>query len=226
MWARIASVAVVMPGVWAIVVAGGGGRRFGGAKQFEDLLGHRVLDWSVAAARATCEGVVPVLPADRLETGARAGGPTRSASVRAGLAAVPAAAAIVVVHDAARPLAGPALFERVVAAVGAGADAAVPGVALSDTVKRVDDRRVMATVDRGSLVAVQTPQAFRAEILRRAHAGEPEATDDAALVEALGGTVVVVDGDHRNFKITAPDDLVVARALLSDDNRFETAGGA
>jgi len=215
-----------MSGVWAIVVAGGGGRRFGGAKQFEDLLGHRVLDWSVAAARVSCEGVVPVLPEGRLEPGAQAGGPTRSASVRAGLAAVPPAAGIVVVHDAARPLAGPELFERVVAAVGAGADAAVPGVALSDTIKRVDGLRVTATVDRSGLVAVQTPQAFRAEILRRAHAGDPEATDDAALVEALGGAVVVVEGDHRNLKITSPDDLVVARALVGDDGRFDRAGGA
>ena len=205
----------VLPGVWAIVVAGGSGSRFGGPKQFDDLLGRRVLDWSLAAARSRCEGVVPVLPADRLEPGAQPGGATRSASVRSGLAAVPADAAIVVVHDAARPLAGPELFERVIAAVDAGADAAVPGMAVSDTVKRVDDGRVVATVDRRGLVSVQTPQAFRAEVLRRAHAGHPEATDDAALVEALGATVVVVEGDRRNLKLTSPDDLVVAQALLA-----------
>jgi 2-C-methyl-D-erythritol 4-phosphate cytidylyltransferase len=221
----LASVARVMPGVWAIVVAGGGGRRFGRAKQFEDLAGRRVLDWSLAVARATCEGVVAVLPADRLEPGASAGGATRSASVRAGLAAVPAAARVVVVHDAARPLAGPALFERVVAAVDAGADGAVPGIALADTVKRVDGHRVTATVDRDDLVAVQTPQAFRADVLRAAHGARPEATDDAALVEALGGTVVVVEGDRRNFKITSPDDLFVARALVGDDDGPEMAGG-
>jgi len=214
-----------MPGVWAVVVAGGGGRRFGRAKQFEDLGGRRVLDWSLAAARATCEGVVPVLPSDRLEPGAQPGGPTRSASVRAGLAAVPTDARIVVVHDAARPLAGSELFERVLAAVSTGADGAVPGVAIADTVKRVDGHRVTATVNRSNLVAVQTPQAFRAEVLRAAHAAEPDATDDAALVEALGGTVVVVEGDRRNFKITSLDDLVVARALVRDDGRFETAGG-
>ncbi|HEX3394335.1 MAG TPA: 2-C-methyl-D-erythritol 4-phosphate cytidylyltransferase [Acidimicrobiales bacterium] len=213
-----------MPGVWAIVVAGGGGRRFGRAKQYEDLAGRRVLDWSLAVARATCEGVVAVLPADRLEPGARAGGATRSASVRAGLAAVPTAARIVVVHDAARPLAGAQLFERVVAAVDAGADAAVPGLALADTVKRVDGHRVTATLDRDDLVAVQTPQAFRADVLRTAHATEPDATDDAGLVEALGGTVVVVDGDRRNFKITSSDDLVVARALVGDDGGFEPPG--
>ncbi len=210
--------------VWAIVVAGGTGRRFGRPKQFEDLLGRRVLDWSMAAAQATCDGVVAVLPPDRLEPGARPGGPTRSASVRAGLAAVPDTASVVVVHDAARPLAGPELFERVVAAVDAGADAAVPGIALCDTVKRVDGHRVTGTVDRRDLVAVQTPQAFRADILRRAHAGAAEATDDAGLVEALGGTVVVVDGDSRNFKITTPDNLIAARALLSD-GPVETRGG-
>ncbi|MGI9022021.1 MAG: 2-C-methyl-D-erythritol 4-phosphate cytidylyltransferase [Acidimicrobiales bacterium] len=205
----------MLTGVWAIVVAGGSGARFGRPKQFEDLLGRRVLDWSLAAARAVCEGVVPVLPDDRLEPGALPGGPTRSASVRAGLAAVPAEAAIVVVHDAARPLAGPGLFEAVVAAVRDGADAAVPGLALSDTVKRVRDGRVVETIDRRDLVGVQTPQAFRAKILRRAHEGAPEATDDAALVEAIGATVVVVEGDRRNLKLTSPDDLTVARALAA-----------
>ena len=211
-----------MGSVWAIVVAGGGGLRFGGPKQFEDLHGRRVLDWSVAAARDACDGVVVVVPADRLagETGAVAGGATRSASVRAGLVAVPGDAEIVVVHDAARPLAGADLFHRTVAAVRDGADAAIPGVPVTDTVKQVEDGRVVATVDRSRLVAVQTPQAFRAAVLRQAHAGEPdadgpEATDDAALVEALGGRVMVVDGDPRNLKLTSPDDLVVARALLA-----------
>ncbi len=103
-----------------------------------------------------------------------------------------------------------------VAALGAGADAAVPALAIADTVKRVDGQRVVGTVDRSDLVAVQTPQAFRAGILRRAHASDAEATDDASLVEALGGTVVVVAGDGRNLKITSPDDLIVARALLAD----------
>jgi 2-C-methyl-D-erythritol 4-phosphate cytidylyltransferase len=212
--------------VWAIVVAGGGGLRFGGPKQFEDLHGRRVLDWSVAAARDACDGVVVVVPADRVAGesevgGAVAGGATRSASVRAGLAAVPADAEIVVVHDAARPLAGADLFRRTVAAVRAGADAAIPGVPVTDTVKQVDDGRVVATVDRSRLVAVQTPQAFRASVLRRAHDAEPEpeATDDAALVEALGGRVVVVAGDPRNLKLTSPDDLVVARALLAAVDR-------
>lgn len=206
-----------MGSVWAIVVAGGGGLRFGGPKQFEDLCGRRVLDWAVAAARAACDGVVVVVPVDRVAAegeGAVAGGPTRSASVRAGLAAVPGGVEVVVVHDAARPLAGVGLFRRVVEAVRAGADAAVPGVPVTDTVKVVEDGRVVETVDRSRLVAVQTPQAFRAEVLRRAHRAEPEATDDAGLVEAAGGLVVVVDGDARNLKLTSPDDLLVARALV------------
>ncbi|HEX7275981.1 MAG TPA: 2-C-methyl-D-erythritol 4-phosphate cytidylyltransferase [Acidimicrobiales bacterium] len=214
-----------MGSVWAIVVAGGGGTRFGGPKQFEDLGGRRVLDWSLAAAREACDGVVLVVPADHVagEEGPLvvAGGATRSASVRAGLAAVPDDVEVVVVHDAARPLAGADLFRRTVAAVRAGADAAVPGLPVTDTVKRVEDGRVLETVDRSRLVAVQTPQAFRADGLRRAHAQGvgAEATDDAALVESLGGTVVVVDGDPRNLKLTSPDDLVVARALLGMADR-------
>jgi len=200
--------------VWGIVVAAGAGHRFGGPKQFEPLCGRRVLDWSLAAAAAVCDGVVAVLPPDRLEAGAQPGGATRSGSVRAGLAAVPDSAEVVVVHDAARPLASPELFRRVVAAVRAGADAAIPVMPVADTVKRVAGNRVVETVDRSCLVAVQTPQAFRADLLRRAHATESEATDDAALIEALGATVVTVDGDFENFKITSPGDLIVAAVLL------------
>ena len=142
------------------------------------------------------------------------GGSSRAESVRAGLKAVPRGAEIVVVHDAARPLASAALFDAVVDAVVAGADGAVPGLAVTDTLKRVDDVRVTATVDRMGLVAVQTPQAFRADILRSAHLAGTDATDDAALVEALGGSVVVVPGDPRNLKVTGPADLMIAAALL------------
>jgi 2-C-methyl-D-erythritol 4-phosphate cytidylyltransferase len=214
-----------MDDVWAIVVAGGSGSRFGeGApKQFLDLGGLRLIDRALGAARPTCGGLVAVLPAAHLDAAlapgvvAVAGGTTRSASVRAGLAAVPADAAVIVVHDAARPLAGPALFERVIAAVRAGADGAVPGVAVADTIKRVDPSGglVLETLDRPALRSIQTPQAFAAAALRRAHAGGGDATDDAALVEAAGGRVVVVEGDPSNLKVTGPDDLVRARALLS-----------
>jgi 2-C-methyl-D-erythritol 4-phosphate cytidylyltransferase len=139
-----------------------------------------------------------------------AGGPTRAASVRRGLVAVPESADVVVVHDAARPLASRELFRAVVDAVVAGADGAIPGVAVVDTVKRVRAGCVVETLDRSDLVAVQTPQAFRAEVLRRAHDGDPEATDDAGLLEALGSRVVVVPGEYHNLKLTSPDDLAMA----------------
>jgi 2-C-methyl-D-erythritol 4-phosphate cytidylyltransferase len=214
-----------MGDVWAIVVAGGAGRRFGGdsvPKQFMELGGLRLIDWALAAAGTACGGLVVVLPADHLDATlaagvtAVAGGATRSASVRAGLAAVPADAGVIVVHDAARPLADAALFDRVIAAVRAGADGAVPGVPVADTIKRVDPSAglVLETLDRWALLAIQTPQAFAAAALRRAHAGGGEATDDAALVEAAGGRVVVVHGDPANLKITGPDDLARAEDLL------------
>jgi 2-C-methyl-D-erythritol 4-phosphate cytidylyltransferase len=210
--------------VWVIVVAGGSGSRFGGPKQFAELRGRTLVDWSLAAARQVADGVVLVVPADAVEElrssapgkGADAvvaGGARRADSVRAGLDAVPAEAEIVVVHDGARPLASPALFAAVVEAVVAGADAAVPGLAVADTLKRVEDGVVRATESRDGLVAVQTPQAFRAGLLRRAHAGGGDATDDAGLVEALGATVRVVPGDPRNLKVTDRVDLDLADAL-------------
>lgn len=205
--------------VWVIVVAAGSGRRYGGAKQYEMLAGRRVLDWSLDAARAVTGdggGVVAVVtPAHAAhdEPGADvvvAGAATRSGSVRAGLAVVPQRADVVVVHDGARPLAEPRLFQAVVDAVRAGADAAIPGTAVTDTLRS----RRGGLVDRDGLVAVQTPQAFRASALRAAHATDAESTDDASLVEAEGGKVVVVDGSPTNLKITRPADLAIAEALL------------
>jgi 2-C-methyl-D-erythritol 4-phosphate cytidylyltransferase len=214
--------------VWSIVVAGGSGRRFGQLKQFALLGGRPVLQWAVAACRTCSAGVVLVVPdasdapdphgADVVVTG----GATRADSVRRGLAAVPADATVVVVHDAARPLASPDLFAAVIAAVtDGGADGAVPGVPPSDTIKAVDESgRVTDTLDRATLVAVQTPQAFRADVLRRAHdeaaaRASLGATDDAMLVEALGGTVQVVPGEPGNLKITDPTDLGAAERLLA-----------
>jgi 2-C-methyl-D-erythritol 4-phosphate cytidylyltransferase len=168
--------------------------------------------------------VVLVLPAGSEDPGAHGadavvtGGATRADSVRSGLAAVPVDAEVIVVHDAARPLASPALFAAVIGAVAdGGADGAVPGVPPSDTIKAVDESgRVTSTIDRTRLVAVQTPQAFRGAVLRRAHEGAPPgATDDAMLVEALGGTVRVVPGELGNLKITDPEDLGVAERLLA-----------
>ncbi len=206
--------------VATIVVAAGSGRRFGGPKQFARLGAETVLERSVRLARRSSDYVVVVLPVDRLEAALAGvdavvvGGATRSESVRAGLAVVPSSVGIVVVHDAARPLASESLFSRVVTAVRSGADGAVPGLPVRDTLKSVRDGWVRATLDRQSLVAVQTPQAFRIAALRSAHEGAPEATDDASLVEAAGGRVALVSGEEWNMKLTTPADLRLAQAWL------------
>src|SRR5262245_27678230 len=222
-----------MPSTWGIVVAAGRGARFAPdeltarrqpAKQFALLGDERVVDRSVRIASEACDRVVLVLAPDVAWDGASvhavvAGGAEEADSVRSGLSAVPEDAEVIVVHDAARPLASRHLFDAVIAAVRAGADAAVPGLPMTDTVKRVEGDRVVETVRRDKLVAVQTPQAFRAAALRRAHADAPDAPDDAALVEACGARVVVVAGDRTNWTVTTPDDLVVAEALLGSSGR-------
>lgn len=208
------------PRVAVVVVAAGAGTRFGGPKQLESLGDERVVDRSVRVAGADGRQVVVVVPPEREDLVADfasrgqvavTGGATRSASVRAGLAAVGAGAEIVVVHDAARPLATEVLFGAVVDAVVAGADGAIPVIPVTDTIRHVDGH----AVDRATLRAVQTPQAFRAEMLRAAHAAGGEATDDASLVESVGGVVVLVDGEAANMKITTADDLVVVRTMAS-----------
>jgi 2-C-methyl-D-erythritol 4-phosphate cytidylyltransferase len=206
---------------WAVVVAGGSGARFGGYKQFMLLAGREVVEWSLEAAARACAGVVLVVPADWVQTylgradHVVAGGPTRAASVRAGLEVVPDVARVVVVHDAVRPLASSSTWVSVIAAIEGGADGAVPCVAVLDTIKQLRDDGTLITLDRARLVAVQTPQAFSAASLRAAHAGQGEATDDAALVEALGGRVVSVAGEPSNIKVTAPSDLALAELFLS-----------
>jgi 2-C-methyl-D-erythritol 4-phosphate cytidylyltransferase len=199
----------------AVVVAAGQGTRFGGLKQFALFDGETIAARSVRASRSVADYAVLVVPEGYEGSGEGAdvvvaGGTTRAASVRHGLEQC-LDAEIVVVHDAARPLASPALFHAVVDAVAAGADAAIPGLALTDTIKRVsvmgDDTHVAATLERDELVAVQTPQAFRRELLVRAHATGADASDDAGLVEALGARVVVVPGEAHNVKITRPQDL-------------------
>jgi 2-C-methyl-D-erythritol 4-phosphate cytidylyltransferase len=234
--------------VWTIVVAGGSGRRFGSMKQFEVLDSRRVLDCAVETAQSCSDGVVVVVPKDDLaeeiahskyfsenhdrsdQVRIVAGGPTRTASVRHGLVAVPAEADIIIVHDAARPFASVNLFTAVTNAVLAGADGAVPGLPVVDTVKVIEVRsvnhhpqnsgaavaaHVVNTPDRGTLVAVQTPQAFTGTMLRTAHARDIEGTDDASLVEAIGGTVIVVPGENDNRKITLPEDLDWARRHIA-----------
>jgi 2-C-methyl-D-erythritol 4-phosphate cytidylyltransferase len=160
-------------------------------------------------AGATGDAQVRVVPA----------GASRQESVALGLAALDPEVDVVLVHDAARPLAPPDLAESVLAAVRGGAEAVVPGTPVIDTVKRVGPGGVVvATVDREPLRAVQTPQGFRRAVLERAHAAatsEGTATDDAGLVEALGVPVLVVPGRDQALKVTRPLDLVLAEALLA-----------
>ena len=197
------------------------------------LAGVPLLEHAVQRALSVPEvsHVVVVAPASHLrEAGAIAsrssrpddvdvvaGGAERTASVAAGLAALRAEDGIVLVHDAARALAPAALFSRLVREVRNGHPSVVPGMPVADTVKVVDSAgRVTGTPDRASLRAIQTPQAFLREVLVHAHAAGEEATDDAALVERIGGHVRVVEGDRLAFKITTPDDLATAERHLSD----------
>jgi 2-C-methyl-D-erythritol 4-phosphate cytidylyltransferase len=220
---------------WAIVVAAGEGARLGAErpKAFVKLGGRPLLAHAIELMEEhpDVDRVVLVVPAaweepatllaDELAAGkvaaAVAGGPVRALSVAAGLAEVPAAAAAVLGHDAARPFASPALVDRLLAAL-ADHDGAVPVVAVTDTVKRVHGGRVVGTLDRSQLRAVQTPQAFRAGPLRQAFAvGESAlhaATDCSSLVEAAGFEVAAVPGEPGNVKITDPGDLERAEARL------------
>ena len=257
---------------WAIVLAAGGGTRFGGPKQFEDLAGLPMLEHPVRAAAAVCDGIVVVVPPGYLPpsatggsahspdrfgrvgylppsaTGGSAhspdrfgrvgylqtwtppagvrlavGGASRADSVRAGLAAVPPEAAVIVVTDAAHPLATPALYRRVVDAVRAGAGAAVPGLPLTEVVKEITVGQPTGT-GPGPVVAgaslprethrmIQTPHAFAAAELRAAHAGAEQAVEDSAMVAARGVRVVVVDGEPTNIHVTTPAELAMARQL-------------
>ena len=207
------------PSVWTVIAAAGAGTRFGGAKQYLELAGARVVDRSVAVAAKVSDGVVVVVPAcdvgdesvRLVATSVVAGGSSRAASVRNGLDAVPDDADIICVHDAARPLADSDVYQRVIDEIRSGAAGAVPVVPVTDTIRSVDG----GVVDRSTLQAVQTPQAFRAELLRMAHADAADATDDASLVEAAGYSVVAVEGHPRNIKITHPDDLAAAETWLA-----------
>jgi 2-C-methyl-D-erythritol 4-phosphate cytidylyltransferase len=216
----------------ALLVAAGRGERLGadGPKAFVVLAGRPMLEWSLAALRLVpaVERIVVALPA-----GARApegtigvtGGAERSHSVRSALEAAGALSAdeSVIVHDAARPLATPELFERALGALATrGCDAVVAAARVTDTIKRApdDDLRVVETLDRSTLWSVQTPQVFRRDALARALAQPDEvlaaATDDAGLVEQAGGRVHVVESPAENLKITSPVDLRLAELLLRD----------
>lgn len=225
---------------WGILAAAGAGERLGlddGVPKAMRRVGARPMFWYGLRALDAVEAVEGVaLVVDplwmehalselvdetlRVKVAMVAGGETRQASVAEGLKAVPETADAVVVHDAARPLVQPVLFERALAAL-ADADAAVCAVPVADTLKRVTDGTVLETVSREGLWQAQTPQAFGVNALREAHERAARegltATDDAMLVERTGGRVVIVDGDARNLKITTRDDLVVASVLLGGE---------
>ena len=206
-----------------VLVAAGSSTRMGFPKLWADVCGQPLLAHAIAVARAAAprELVVVVTP-DRLldaatlagEARVVAGGARRRDSVAAGLAA--STAPWLAIHDAARALAPSTLFARGLSAAQE-TGAAVPGVPLKDTIKRVTNSRVLDTPERAQHVAVQTPQIFRRDLLQRALAlTDADVTDEAALVEQLGIHVAVFEGDERAFKVTTPLDFALARTLLSD----------
>ncbi len=219
----------------ALIVAAGSGERLGagGPKALVPLAGRAMFEYSLEACQEA-ESIGPIViavPPDRIEAFRKlvgqspvrltAGGATRSQSVAAGLALIDTE--LVVVHDAARPLVTSSLIDEAVAALRstAGLDAVIAAAPVTDTVKRVDsDGRVSETLDRSELRAVQTPQVFRRRALLAAiAAGDLEsATDDASLIEADGGSVAVLAAPSFNIKVTVPEDIAFAEALLADRN--------
>jgi 2-C-methyl-D-erythritol 4-phosphate cytidylyltransferase len=211
-----------MSAVVGIVPAGGSGERLGAdrPKAFVVCAGRPLVEWSVSVLSEVCDRVVVAAP-EGYDNGPNfvRGGDTRSASVRNALEAAPEAT-VAVVHDAARPLVTRDLVERCIAALEPGIDGAIAAAPMSDTVKEAGrDGRVLRTLDRSSLWAVQTPQVFRADVLRRALERDAAflaaATDDAALVEDIGGTVRVVEAPPENIKVTRESDLRIVEALLA-----------
>jgi 2-C-methyl-D-erythritol 4-phosphate cytidylyltransferase len=199
--------------VVGIVPAAGAGERLGAdvPKAFAVLGGRPMVEWSLEVLREVCDRVVVAVPPDRVAPpDFVAGGRTRSESVSNALEAAPEAS-VVVVHDAARPLVTVELVRRCLDALE-GVDGVIAAIPVTDTVKEVEDREIVRTPDRGRLWAAQTPQVFRAEVLRGAIG--PEATDDASLIEAAGGRVRVVEGMPENLKVTTPLDVRVAEMLL------------
>jgi 2-C-methyl-D-erythritol 4-phosphate cytidylyltransferase len=224
------------PDVWVVVPAGGRGVRMGRKKQDIRVGGHLVLRWTLAVLDASREvaGVVVAVPAEDVRLWRRrlracrkvravvAGGPERQGSVARGLAAVPASVPWILVHDGVRPCITPALVRQVIAATRIHG-AAIAALPVAETLKRGAEGWVKETVPRDRLWAIQTPQGFRAELLREAHRRAAtdgvHGTDDGALVERLGAPVRLVPGLPGNIKITRPDDLPMARRLLRRPRR-------
>lgn len=226
--------------VAAILVAAGSGQRLGAGvpKAFVEVAGRSLLAraFTTFAANPAVEAVVVAAPAGHTDRAAEltqgrvvVGGDTRQESVAAALAALPTDVSYVLVHDVARPFVPMRIIDDVIAALHGGALAVVPIVPVHDTVRRVrPDGTLDGIVDRASLAAVQTPQGFRRDVLVDAHerAGGLVATDDAALVEALGVPVVAVAGAEESFKITTAADLARAEAfVLGSASQSAVPGG-
>lgn len=224
-----------MSDVWAVLVAAGRGERLGEdrPKAFAKLGGRPLLAESLERLERSewIESVVVAAPpeweepsilvAEEIAAGkvvaVVTGGDTRAASVRAALAEVTDDAAVVLVHDAARPILPESVIDRLLRSLGEGWDGAIPALPVPDTLKRADGERVVETVDRSGLYAVQTPQAFVASMLRSALARERDATDCSSYVEAAGGRIRLVEGDRRLAKVTTPDDLAFVEQLLRSE---------
>ena len=230
-----------IPFATAVVIpAAGVGSRLGGGtpKAFRILAGRTMLEHSITAVghHPSVIQIVIAAPKEEVADLLKAanpsgvpicvvpGGPTRQASVAAALTSVDPSCEVILVHDAARPLVPASLVTRILTAIADGAQAVIPGIPVTDTVKRIDDQGfVVETPARHQLRAIQTPQGFRKDLLLKAHRMAPpggSATDDASLVERLGYPVLVVDGDPAAMKITAVEDLERAERLLA------TAGGS
>ena len=206
--------------VVGIIPAAGSGERLGsdGPKAFVVCGGRPLVEWSVDVLSAVCDRVIVAVPKGHEGEDRIRGGAVRSESVRLALEAAPEAT-VVVVHDAARPLLTPELVRECIAALD-GVDGAIAAAPMTDTVKEAGEGGVVErTLDRGRLWRIQTPQVFRADVLRRAldvdDATLAAATDDAALVEAAGGTIRLVEAPADNIKVTRPVDLALAELLLS-----------
>jgi 2-C-methyl-D-erythritol 4-phosphate cytidylyltransferase len=228
--------------VWAVLAAAGRGERLGldRPKAFARLRGRPLLAESLERLESSgwIDGIVVVAPpgweepvillAEEVGAGkvatAVTGAASRGESVRNGVAEVPGEVPVLLVHDAARPVLPEDVIDRLLRTLGEGFDGAVPALPVADTVKRLRDGEVVETIDRKSLVAAQTPQAFLADPLRDALSGDiSKATDCAALVEARGGRVKAVPGDRRLMKVTQPGDLDLVEALLEPvDQRSPT----
>jgi 2-C-methyl-D-erythritol 4-phosphate cytidylyltransferase len=209
--------------VVGIIPAGGSGERLGAdrPKAFVVCAGRPLIEWSLDVLHSVCDRVVAAVPpGHEAEPDFVVGGESRSASVRRAVAVAPEAD-VFVVHDAARPLVTRELVERCIDALEPGVDGAIAAVPMTDTVKEVaSDGRVLRTLDRTQLWAIQTPQVFKADILRRAlerdAAALAAATDDAWLVDDAGGVITVVEAFPENIKVTRESDLRIVEALLAD----------